>query len=100
MKQNQLISMTDEERIQTIDLINGTSPEEDVIWALNYLLNLPDEDDLPLFAQVNIMIIFKVLFWLLMLPFKLLFWWVPKGDDSYDKDDEEYMFWKEHGHDW
>lgn len=42
--------MTDEERIKTIDLVNGTSPEEDVLWALNYLLNLPDEDDLPLFA--------------------------------------------------
>ena len=43
--------MTEEERIKTIDLVNVTSPEEDVMWALNYLLNLPDEDDLPLFAD-------------------------------------------------
>lgn len=42
--------MTDDERLQTIDLTGGTSPEAEVIWALNYLLNLPDEDDLPLFA--------------------------------------------------
>ena len=42
--------MTDEERLQTIDLTNGTSGEEEVLWALNYLLNLPDEDDMPLFA--------------------------------------------------
>lgn len=42
--------MTDEERLQTIDLVNNTSSEDDVIWALNYLLNQPDEDDLPLFA--------------------------------------------------
>ena len=42
--------MTDEERLETIDLINGTSPEEDVLWAITYLLNLPDEDDLPLLA--------------------------------------------------
>lgn len=40
--------VTDEERVATIDLIHGTSPEEDVIFALNYLLNLPDEE-LPLF---------------------------------------------------
>ena len=42
--------MTDEERVKTIDLTGGTSPEEDVLWALTYLLNLPDDDDLPLFA--------------------------------------------------
>ena len=42
--------MTDEERLQTIDLVNSTSSEDDVIWALNYLLNQPDEDDLPLFV--------------------------------------------------
>lgn len=42
--------MTDEERLQTVDLVNGTSPPEEVLWALNYLLSLPDEDDLPLFA--------------------------------------------------
>ena len=41
--------MSDEERLLTIDLVNGSSPEEDVIWALDYLLNLPTEDDLPLF---------------------------------------------------
>ena len=42
--------MTDEERIKTIDLSDGASPEEDVLWALNYLLNLPDDDNLPLFG--------------------------------------------------
>lgn len=42
--------ITDEERLKRVDLINGTSPVEEVLWALNYLLNLPDEDDLPLFA--------------------------------------------------
>lgn len=42
--------MTDDERLQTIDLVNGTSSPEEVLWALNYLLSLPDEDDLPLFA--------------------------------------------------
>ena len=36
----------------------------------------------------------------MFLPFKLLFWWLPTESDSYDKDDEEYLFWKEHGHDW
>lgn len=46
------------------------------------------------------MIIIKVLVWLLTLPFKLLFWWVPKGKDSYEESDEEYLFWKDHGHDW
>ena len=40
--------MTDEERLQSIDLINGTSPMEDVLWAITYLLNLPDDDDDPL----------------------------------------------------
>lgn len=45
--------MTDEERLQTIDLVNNTSSQEDVLWALTYLLNLPDEDDLPLFADDN-----------------------------------------------
>ena len=39
--------MTDEERLEMIDITGETSPEEDVIWALNYLLNLPFEDDLP-----------------------------------------------------
>lgn len=41
--------MTQEERLQTIDLVGGTSDEEEVLWALNYLLNQPDEE-LPLFA--------------------------------------------------
>lgn len=45
--------MTDEERLQTIDLVNNTSSSDDVLWALNYLINLPDEDDLPLFADSN-----------------------------------------------
>lgn len=44
-------SMTDEERLKRVDLINGTSQESEVLWAINYLLNLEDEDDLPLFAQ-------------------------------------------------
>ena len=39
--------MTDEERLEMIDITGETFPEEDVIWALNYLLNLPVEDDLP-----------------------------------------------------
>ncbi len=43
--------MTDEERLMKIDLVGNTSPNEEVMWALNYLLNLPDEDDLPLFAK-------------------------------------------------
>ena len=42
--------ITDEEKLQTIDLSGGTSPEKDVIWALNLLLNMPDEE-LPLFAE-------------------------------------------------
>lgn len=42
--------MTDEERLQAVDLIGGTSPEAEVLWAITYLLNLPDEEDLPLFA--------------------------------------------------
>lgn len=42
--------MTDEERLNQIDITGGTSDEEDVLWAINYLLNLPVEDDLPLFA--------------------------------------------------
>jgi len=46
------------------------------------------------------MFIIKAIIWLLLLPFKILFFWVPKSDDSYDTDDEEWMFWKDHGHDW
>ncbi len=46
------------------------------------------------------MIIIKAIIWLLLLPFKILFFWVPKSDDGYDTDDEEYLFWKEHGKDW
>ncbi len=42
--------MTDEERLQSIDLTDEAAPQEDVLWALNYLLAQPDEDDLPLFA--------------------------------------------------
>ena len=42
--------MPDEERIKAVDLLNGTSEESEVIWAINYLLNLEDEEDLPLFA--------------------------------------------------
>lgn len=50
------------------------------------------------------MIILKVVFGIMFLPFillyKLFFWWIPTGDDSFDTDDEEWMFWKGHGHDW
>ena len=42
--------MTDDERLKSIDLSGENSPEEDILWALNYLLNMPTEDDLPLFA--------------------------------------------------
>ncbi len=42
--------MSDEERLRQVDLTGGTSPQEEVLWAITYLLNLPDEDDLPLFA--------------------------------------------------
>lgn len=42
--------LPDEERLKAVDLVNGTSDDEDVLWAINYLLNLGDEDDLPLFA--------------------------------------------------
>ena len=38
----ELTDMADEERLKTIDLVNGNSLEEDVLWALNYLLNLHD----------------------------------------------------------
>ena len=41
--------MTDEERLEKTDITGGTSPEPEVLWAINYLLNLPDEE-LPLFA--------------------------------------------------
>ena len=51
-------------------------------------------------AEGDFMIILKAILWLMFLPFKLLFWWLPKESDSYDKNDEEYLFWKEHGHDW
>jgi hypothetical protein len=46
------------------------------------------------------MIILKAIFWLLSLPFKLLFFWLPTNSDSYEKDDDEWAFWKGHGHDW
>ena len=42
--------MTDKERLECIDLVNGTSPEEDVLWAVDYLLHLPFEDDDPWLA--------------------------------------------------
>ena len=42
--------MTDEERLNQIDLTKEGSDKEEVLWAINYLLNLPVEDDLPLFA--------------------------------------------------
>lgn len=42
--------MTDEERLEKVDLKGETSSKEELLWALNYLLNLPDEDDLPIFA--------------------------------------------------
>ena len=45
--------MTDEERLQAIDLTNGNSSEEDVLWGLTYLLNLPDLDNLPTLATNN-----------------------------------------------
>ncbi|MBR3149693.1 MAG: hypothetical protein IKF64_05935 [Eubacterium sp.] len=44
------------------------------------------------------MFIFKVIFWILALPFKILFFWLPSGSDSYETNDEEYMFWKDQGH--
>ncbi len=40
--------MTDEEKLKKIDLTANTPPTEDMLWALNYLLNMPDED-IPLF---------------------------------------------------
>ena len=50
------------------------------------------------------MFIIKAILWVMFLPFKilfkLLFWWIPTGNDSFDTDDEEWMFWKGHGHDW
>ena len=46
------------------------------------------------------MFILKAILWIMFLPFKLLFFWLPSGDDSYDTDEDEYMFWKGHGHDW
>ena len=42
--------MTDEERLNSVDLEKGLPNDEEVIWALNYLLNLSAEDDLPLIA--------------------------------------------------
>ena len=42
--------MTDEQRMMQTDLVGGTSSEEDILFALNYLLNFPD-DELPLFAD-------------------------------------------------
>lgn len=42
--------MTDEERLEKTDITGGTSEEEDVLWAINYLLNLPVDDDLPMLA--------------------------------------------------
>ncbi|MBQ7740337.1 MAG: hypothetical protein IJT65_03785 [Eubacterium sp.] len=45
--------MMDEARLKTIDLTDGTSPEEDVLWALNFLLNLPADDDMPLVIEDN-----------------------------------------------
>ena len=42
--------MTDEERLNAVDLTDGNSDEKEVLWAINYLLNLPVDDDLPLFA--------------------------------------------------
>ena len=44
------------------------------------------------------MFILKAFFFILTLPFRLLFWWIPNGDDSYDNDEEEYAFWRDHGH--
>ena len=45
------------------------------------------------------MFLIKAVIWLLLLPFKILFWWVPKADDSYERDDDEWYFYKEHGED-
>ncbi len=42
--------MTDEERLNKTDLLDGKSDDKEVIWAVNYLLGLPDDDDLPIFA--------------------------------------------------
>ena len=47
---------------------------------------------------------FLLTFYIMIFPLwligKLLFWWLPGGSDSYGDSDEEWLFWKEHGHDW
>ena len=44
------------------------------------------------------------MFYMMVFPFwligKLCFFWVPKEKDSYETDDDEWLFWKEHGHEW
>lgn len=42
--------MTDEQRVKNIDLTGGNATEEEILFALNFLLNLPDEE-LPLFED-------------------------------------------------
>ncbi len=44
--------MTDEEKLKAVDLTGGASSKDDIIWALNILLNMPDEE-LPLFAKTT-----------------------------------------------
>ncbi|MBQ7739824.1 MAG: hypothetical protein IJT65_01125 [Eubacterium sp.] len=50
------------------------------------------------------MFLIKALFYIIFFPFiilyKLLFWWLPSAPDSYETNDEEWLFWKGHGHDW
>ena len=42
-----------------------------------------------------------IMFFPLWIIGKLFFWWLPTDDyDSYEKNDEEWLFWKEHGHEW
>ncbi len=45
-----------------------------------------------------------LMFYMTIFPFRLIgklcFFWVPKEKDSYETDDDEWLFWKEHGHEW
>ncbi len=60
--------------------------------------------------MIVLKIIGKMFYWLFMLTLymmvfplwligKLFFWWLPSDNDSYEKDDDEWLFWKGHGHD-
>ena len=49
---------------------------------------------------LSFVIMLYMMFFPLWLVGKVFFWWLPTGSDSYEESDEEWLFWKQHGHNW